>query len=75
MPDDVSLVRFDQPTTASTVMATATIPHDTGVFTEFVAPAITPDVIDNINSTYAVVIHSVDGQLVVSAVRITYTSK
>jgi len=76
VPDDVSLMRFDRDAAAPLAIATATVPFDTGSsgpFPAFIAPSITPDVIDNIDYSYAVVIHSGDGQLEVSAIRITYT--
>ena len=73
--EDVSLMRFDRLASAPVVMATATIPFDTATFQAFVAPSISPDVIDNIDYSYAVVIHCKDGQLTVNAVRITYTSQ
>jgi len=81
--DDVSLMRYDRFAAAPTVMATATVPcwgggyclGGDGTFQKLVAPSITPDVIDNIDYSYAVVIHSGDGLLQVSAVRIAYTIK
>lgn len=82
VPDDVSLVRFDRQASSPTTMATAIVPcwgggscTGDGTFQKLVASGISPDVIDNIDYSYAVVIHSGDGLLEVSAVRITYTSK
>ncbi|MDH3328952.1 MAG: hypothetical protein OEM01_06925 [Desulfobulbaceae bacterium] len=82
VPDDVSLMRYDRAAAAPTVMATATVPcwgggicTGDGTFQKLVAPSITPDVIDNIDYSYAVVIHSGDGLLQVSAIRIAYTTK
>ena len=70
---EVSLRRFDRASASPEVMATATIPYDTGTYQALIAPSITHDVIDNIDYSYAVV---VDAREIVSinAIRITYIS-
>ncbi len=70
---EVHLMRYDRPATSPHIMATALLPYGS-FYTSLVAPSISPDIIDNINYSYAVVIEFTDGGQKVHAVRITYTT-
>ena len=69
------LRRFDRQASSPFDMATATIPFDAWgpTYTQFNAPGISAEVIDNVDYSYGVVLSTTDG-LSVSAVRITYMS-
>lgn len=70
---EVHLMRYDRPATSPHIMATVSLP-DSSPYTSLVAPSISPDTIDNINYSYAVVIEFKDYGQKVHAVRITYTT-
>jgi hypothetical protein len=70
---EVHLMRYDRPATSPVIMATVSIPNSSP-YSSLVAPSISPDTIDNIDYSYAVVIKFTDYGQKVHAVRLIYTS-